>query len=145
MGRTWIVLAESSRARILEAANPSSPLTEVATLEHPEARAHETELTSDLPGSRVSAGGASHGGMAQAKSPKQEHALHFARELAGRLDHDLRDGRYHRLILAAAPKFLGHLRDELSTITSSVVALEYPKNWLHDDPKTIRAHLPDYL
>lgn len=145
MGRTWIVLAESSRARILEAASPSSPLQEVAAFEHPEGRAHESDLTSDLPGSRVASGGASRRGMTQATSPKQEQAIVFARELARRLDSDLMDGRYHRLILAAAPKFLGHLRNELSTMTSGVVAFEYAKNWLHDDPKTIREHLPAYL
>jgi len=145
MGRTWIVLAESSRARILEAVSPASPLQEVATLEHPEGRAHESDLTSDLPGSRVGSAGASRRGMAQATSPKQEQAVVFAREIARRLDSDLMDGRYHRLILAAAPKFLGHLRNELSTMTSGVVAFEYAKNWLHDDAQTIRDHLPDYL
>jgi len=145
MGRTWIVLAESSRARILEAESASGPLTEVAVLEHPESRAHDQDLISDAPGRRFATAGPKRHGMAQATSPKEEHAILFARELARRLDHDLAHRRYQRLILAAAPKFLGHLRNELSTATSGVVAWEYPKNWLQYDMQIIRSRLPDFL
>ena len=145
MARTWIVLADSSRARILEASSATSDLAEVATIEHPQSRAHERDLTTDAPGTRFATAGHGRHGGGPATSAKDEQAVLFARELAERLDRDLMDGRYHRLIVAAAPKFLGLLREELTTLTTSVMALEYPKNWVHDDARTIRERLPTFI
>jgi protein required for attachment to host cells len=145
MAVTWIVVAESSRARILEARSAKDPLTEVAALDHPEARMRELELVSDQPGSRHATRGPKRHGVSDPASMKEEHALKFARQVAERLESDRVENRYDRLILAAPPKFLGMLRGELAAGTNAVVVQEYHKNWLHEDPAKIREYLPEYL
>ena len=145
MARSWILVAESSRAHIYAAPNAKAALESVAVLEHPEARAHEQDLISDAPGRRFATGGPKRHSMGEAVSTKEEHAVRFARELATRLEKARVADRYDHLFLAAAPKFLGLLRDELTGETAAMVREQYAKNWLHEDPKVIRKHLPEYL
>ena len=145
MARSWILVAESSRARLYSAPKAKAPLTFVSEFEHPEARAHEQDLITDAPGRRFATGGPKRHGMGQAVSTKDEHALRFARELASRLETARVADRFDHLFLAAAPKFLGLLREQLTGDTKAMVQREYAKNWVHDDPKVIRSHLPEYL
>ena len=145
MAITWIVVAESSRARILQTRSTLDPLVEITFLDHPEARMHERDLISDAPGRRHATAGPSRHGMADPTSWREEHAGKFAREVAQHLETARRDGDFDRLLLAAPPKFLGLLRDELSVNTSGLLAHEFAKNWLHDDPAVIRNRLPAYL
>ena len=48
--RPGSVVADRSRARLFSVATPKGPLEELEDLVHPEARAHERDLTSDRPG-----------------------------------------------------------------------------------------------
>ncbi|MDJ0522729.1 MAG: host attachment protein [Planctomycetota bacterium] len=145
MATTWIVVAESSRARILRTDSAHEPLKEIETLDHPEARMHEQELTSDVSGRRFATAGPKRHGMSDPVRWKDEHAGRFAREVGRHLEQARTKQAFDRLILAAPPKFLGLLRDELAPGTEAVVAHEFDKNWLHDDPQAIRSHLPAYL
>lgn len=145
MTTTWIVVAESSRARILSTHSSIEPLEEVALLDHPEARMHEQELTSDGSGRRFANAGPRRHGMSDPVRWKDEHAGRFAREVGQRLEQARSAHAFDRLILAAPPKFLGLLREELAPGTEAVVTHEFDKNWVHDDAKKIREHLPAYL
>ena len=147
MARTWVLVAESSRARIFESEQAAGPIHELASLEHPEARMHERDLTSDLPGRALDSkgGGGGRHGYEQHIGPKEEHAIRFAKELADRLEDARVRDRFDRVILAAAPKFLGLIRDHLSSGTAALVTEELPKNLVQQSPDEIRKHLPDYL
>ena len=50
MEHTWIVVADSSRARILSAQNRVQPPTDIEALAHPEGRMKSQDLTTDRPG-----------------------------------------------------------------------------------------------
>jgi len=50
MKKTWILVADSSKARLFTVESASGPLIEVRDFLHPESRMHEQELTTDLPG-----------------------------------------------------------------------------------------------
>jgi len=145
MSTTWVVVAESSRARILSTESVHEPLTEIAALDRPEARMRERELTSDVPGRPYVSGGTRRHGMADPVRWHDQEAVRFAREVGGHLEAARRAGRFERLILAAPPRFLGRLREELTPATAATVVHEYDKNWLHDDCTAIREHLPEYL
>jgi len=60
MKLTWILVADSTRARIFTADTPSSPLEEIEDFSHTEGRLHDREITSDLPGKIKSAGAGGH-------------------------------------------------------------------------------------
>ena len=143
---TWVVVADSSRARIFKAETALGPLQELATLAHPEGRLHAHELTSDLPGRAFdSSGQGGRHAMEQNLDPKENEALKFARQIAGYLENGQNENQFARLVLVAAPKFLGHLRQSLSDRVVALVSQEIDKNLVQQSAEDIRRHLPGRL
>ena len=123
-GDWWVVVADSARARIFEAAELPAPLREIEDLVEPEGRMPERELQSDRPGrSFESVGGARHA-MSRLHSPRANSRLKFAQRIADRLDHALAEGRFRRLGLVAPPAMLGALRAALSPQCRAHCSLE---------------------
>ncbi len=114
---TWIVVAHRGGARLVEVSD-SDEMSVVETLEHPEAR------TNDRPSSRggrepVSDRG--HHERPPLDAVRDHDADVFAHELAARLKRGRTDHRYRELVLIAAPRFLGALRQALDGATSALV------------------------
>jgi len=145
MSNIWVVVADSSRARFFTADKPNSALAEKKSLEHPESRMHEQELTSDLPGRSFDSGGQGRHAMGSAVGPKRQEAIRFAKEVTERLESERNHGGFHKLYVVAAPAFLGFLRDNFSNPMSGKVASFLDKNLVDHDAPTIRTHLPEYL
>jgi protein required for attachment to host cells len=145
MDKTWVLVAESSRARIFTVDTPSAPLVEAETLVHTEARLHERDMTSDLPGHDSNHSGAGRHGYQDETAPKEQELINFARQVASRLEAARTGGELQRLIIIAAPAFLGTLRDQLSEQTGKLVTLEIAKNLAQQTPEDIRSHLPEHL
>ncbi|MFO1434184.1 MAG: host attachment protein [Candidatus Competibacteraceae bacterium] len=143
---TWVVVADSSRARIFKAETALGPLQELAALAHPEARLHAQDLTSDLPGrSFDSSGQGGRHAMEQNLDPKENEALKFARQIAEYLEDGQNENRFAKLVLVAAPKFLGHLRQSMSDRVAALVSQEIDKNLVQQTVEDIRRHLPERL
>lgn len=133
---TWIVAADSSRARMLQVTGQR--LDEIEDLVNPEARLHEREMHSDADprfnghGGVGKAASAPTGGPAsdrQAQTSAIEHSVQvFAREIGRYLEKARTDHRYERLCLVAPPKFLGALRGELTKEVEKLVVRELPKD-----------------
>ena len=138
---TWVVVAESSRARIFILDGLQSPLREVEDLVNPEGRAHERDLTSDRPGRTIDSTGQKRHSKQPPISPKEQRVLNFARTVAERIEHARTQGAFHRLILVAAPAFLGLLRGNLADVTRQCIAREVHKNLVRKDEQTIRKSL----
>jgi len=139
--KTWILVADSSAARLYQRASLTS-LELVVTLSHPESRAKPSEVYADGPG-RVHD---SQGTLRHAVSPRTDlhvqEAQRFAREIARRLEEDHRQKHFGSIVLMAPPAFLGALRAELSKTVTAAVAGEVAKNLLAADEPAILAHLP---
>lgn len=131
MANTWIVAADSSRARFLQVAGPER-LVEVESLLNPDARMDERELTTDAHARfRGSAGP----GSDRQETTAQEHATDlFAKRVGDYLEQARHQGRYDELVIVAPPKFLGALRGELGKEVEKLVVDELPKNlsWLNE-------------
>lgn len=145
MNQTWVVVADSSRARIFQAEGVLGPLREVATLTHPEARLHTQELTSDLPGRAFDSVGAGRHAMERIVDPKEHEALMFAHQVATRLETAYNDGQFAQLVLVAAPRFLGQVRQTLSNQVAAAITYELDKNLTQQSAEDIRRHLPERL
>ena len=145
MTKIWVVVADSSRARIMMAEKPGMGLSEIDSLEHPEGRLHEQELTSDLPGRAFDSGGQGRHMMGTSVEPKKQEAIKFAKLVADHLESGRTTGSFSKLYVIAAPAFLGQLRDHLSASLEKTVQGTIAKNLVAEDEKTIRAQLPDYL
>jgi protein required for attachment to host cells len=145
MNSTWIVVAESARARIFAVSDIGGKLREVADLSHPESRLHARELSSDLPGRAFDSHGEGRHGMEQATDLKDQEAHTFAVEIARHVDRNRLDGSFDALILVAPPKFLGRLRSELSKACKDAVIGELGKNLVEADEKTLERQLSELL
>jgi len=139
---TWVVVADSSRARLFSAASASGVLVEVEDLIHSASRLHETDLNSDRPGRSFDSAGEGRHAM---ESPQNQEAILFAREISAHLKEHHDKGEFSKLALIAAPEFLGHLRATIDQNLMKMVALEVDKNLVQHDLAEIRKSLPQHL
>ncbi|MBT8115325.1 MAG: host attachment protein [Arenicella sp.] len=145
MATIWIVSADSNRARIFEAQSASGSLQEREALVHPESRLPERSLSSDAGGRRQSrVTGGSHG-VDEAGKLHEQQAQQFARELAMTLKKGWQKRHYGHLVLVAAPRFLGLLRDALDEGVKKHVRLELAKDLTKLNATELRDHLPKRL
>ena len=131
MTTTWIIAADSSRARILQVTDREVHLSEIDDLLNPAARADDRDLTSDAHARfRGTSGPASD----REETSATEHATDlFAKRVGDYLESARTAHRYHRLHIIAAPKFLGQLRKALGKEVQKLVSEELPKDlsWLN--------------
>jgi protein required for attachment to host cells len=145
MRKAWILVADSSRARVFTAETQSSSLEELETLAHPEGRLHEQNMDSDLPGKDTGNGGAGGHAYQDQTEPKEQEAINFAKRIAKHLDEARNAKKYEQLVVVAAPAFLGELRNQFSGQVGKLVCYELSKNLTTHDTADIRKHLPEYL
>ena len=133
MATTWIIAADSSRARILQVMDRDARLAEVEDFVNPQGRAHDRDLISDgHPRFNGAPGGP---GSDREEMKATEHATElFVKRVSDYLDKARTAHRYDRLHLVAPPKFLGQLRKELGKEVEKLVTSELPKDlsWLNE-------------
>ena len=161
MPKNWIVVANHSGARIFtlapaaprlkdpqavqynEQGLPPSRLLERETLEHPEGRMKAQAIDADRPGRSFQSAGTKRHSMTRKVDPKTQQAIAFARQVAGRLENARRQGELERLILVAAPEFLGLLRENFSVDLRRIIDQEFSLDLCQMKPQEIRSHLPE--
>ncbi len=140
MSKIWVLTADASRARVFEARTPKAPLVELSDFVEPEARAKGHDVVADRPGMIV--GGKSKRHSLEDPTPVQEAAAReFARLLAERLDKARVEGRFDRLAIAAAPKFLGMLREAMPEPLRDKVDEEVDKDLVELDAGELRERI----
>lgn len=142
MEPTWIVVADSSRARILATRTRVQAPTDVATLDHPEGRMKAQEINSDRPGSIGDGNGSGRHGMEQ-PDVHHHHQEVFAKQIADYLEKGRHQGKFAELALVAPPAFLGVLRQKMNGQLGKLVTHTVQKNLLEQDNEVIRAQLFD--
>jgi protein required for attachment to host cells len=137
MATTWIVAADSSRAKVLQVADRERKLLEVEDLHNPEARLQDRELQTDAEPRFNGHGGVGKAGSARTGGPASdreaqgavEHSVRvFAKEIGRYLEQARNQHRYDELVLIAPPKFLGAVRKELGKEVEKLVVDELPKD-----------------
>jgi protein required for attachment to host cells len=141
MTKTWVVTAESSRARIFAVENRISPLRELEDIVHTEGRSPEQEMISDRPGRAFDSVGEGRHAMEKQIEPKRHEAGMFAKRIAERLDLARVKGECEQLVLIAAPEFLGVLRQNLTANTAKLVGKTIDKNLVQKTEAEIRQYL----
>lgn len=145
MTKIWILAANSGNATLFAADSPTAPLTELETFDNPEARAKQMTLTSDRPGRSFDSQGDGRHAMAVEVEPKEQEQIRFAKLIADRLERGRADNAFERLVVVAAPAFLGQLRANFGAPLSSMVSLEIDKDYTALRPDALRAQLPERL
>lgn len=145
MKSTYVLVADSTHARLFSAESPSSPLHELETMNNPEGRLHDRDITSDLPGKIKGSAGAGGHAYDDETDPKQYLAVNFARRIAKYLEEGRNSRHFEQLLVVSAPAFLGELRSQFSSQLSKLVCFELAKNLTTHSNEEIRRHLPQYL
>lgn len=123
-GVTWILVADRSRAKLLHRLPDGQvPYPTLHCWSHGPGRARVSERKSDQPG-RV----AHPAGYYSALEPHEDldhvEARRFAAELTSYLEGCRLENRFDELIVVAAPKFLGTLRESWSPALGRMVVRE---------------------
>jgi len=131
--RTWALVADGVRARILRALEggmpPPDPPTELVSRSRSQ---HLRDVMSDKPGRTwASDHGGRRSGLECGTDPIRRDMRDFARDLMDRLDSHRRAGDFDRLAIFAAPAMLGLLREEMPRGIRATVFLERSKNLVH--------------
>ncbi len=143
MNETWVVVADSSKARFFLA--DGSGLVEKDVFEHPEGRMHEQELTSDLPGKAFDSGGQGRHAMGSSVEPKKHEMIKFVKSIVDHLELARAKASLAKLYLIAPSAFLGELRAQLTSPLKKIVQGEIDKNLVALKAGEIRLKLPDIL
>ncbi|MGO9483667.1 MAG: host attachment protein [Rhodomicrobium sp.] len=142
--RTYILIADGARARLLLSEGRLKPLAEVPGSELSQDIKPDHEISAERPG-RV------HESANVARHAIERDDLHrrekerFAQALAVSLDRRLANGEYDRLVIAAAPETLGVIRSALSEKVKALIFAEVAKDLTKLPNPQIRLHLGDEL
>ena len=140
-----VVVADSSKARILVTESGRGALTDDRDFVHPESRLKEQDLVSDGTGNEIDSGGYGKHSMGHENAAHRKHAEAFADELCVEIDKLRRNSDLHKIYLVASPKFLGLLRSSLSKQCTELLAGEINKDLVNHSIEDIRSHLPKIL
>lgn len=136
---TWILIADGGKARVLTSEGRGSKLAEYTKMRLSADDLPEAHVETERPGRvQESAGPARH-----AIEPRMPHKRQieqdFARHVAKQLEHEL--SNFDRLVIVAAPKTLGDLRDFISAAVEKKVEATVSK----DLTNTPDSEIPDLL
>lgn len=135
----WVVVADAAKARFFQQDTVNGTLTEALDLAHPEARLPETALASDGPGMQATAGGHGTHGMQEKNSPREVEDKRFAKLVMDTVRDALNKGTISSFYVAAPPRFLGRLREEMDSRLSKALKGDLGKNLSLASPEAIQA------
>jgi protein required for attachment to host cells len=143
--RTWILIADGARARIVLNEGPGKGVVAVdGGLFEQDARATR-EIMSDRPGRTFDSAGAGRHAMELPTDPAREEKRHFAERLAEHLDGAVARNAFDRLIVVAAPSALGDLRAAVSDRVRGRILAELDKDLTKVPNDKLASHLGDVI
>ena len=141
--RTWILIADGARARILENNGPEHGLIAVEGMEFTSDHAATHDLVTDKAGRSFSSQGPGRSAIEARTDPHRDLKTKFAHHLAGILASELELGRYFRLVLVASPVTLGDLRRAISDKVRGTIVGEIAHDLTKTPNSEIAGHLKD--
>ena len=143
--RTWIVIADGARARVLVNKGVGKGVAPVEgavfEVEHPPSG----ELTTDRPGRSFDSVGGGRHAMEPSSDPRRRAKKAFLRELAAFLHKQAEAKAYDRLVILAPPQALGDLRGEISDQVQALVIAEEARDLAPVPNDEIPKHLEGVL
>ena len=139
MSRTWILVANRVRARLLEFDDRDRSVSELNDFLNPAGRAPSGSRGENRPPRTMDRMGPGRHAIEPQTEPATKHAERFARELASRLEDGRVHHRYENLVLVATPRFLGHLRQCMGPALRESVHREIRRDMTRSAAKSIQA------
>ncbi len=143
--KTWILLADGARARIVSNAGPGKGIEEVSGMEFSGDKQRTGEVMADRPGRSFDSAGSHRHAMEPPSDPHREMKRDFASDLVQALEDQLAKRAFDRLVLIAAPATLGDLRNAMPKALQDVIYAEVPKDLVKLPNTDLGSHLADIL
>lgn len=138
---TWILIADGTRARVVEHLGPGKGLTTVKGLDWSIPPLQTQDINADRPGRSFSSVGPGRSAMEPKTDPADHREAEFVRSVAHVMEEKAKSGAYDRLIIAAAPLALGNLRKLLSDHVKKTVVAELDKDLTNVPTPQLDKHL----
>ena len=143
--RTWVLIADGGRARILAQERPGQKLAPVEGMAFTHDLPKSSDLVSDRqPRSFESVGKARHP-IDTGLDPHRKEKEKFAHELASMLEAQAERKAFASLVIVAPAKALGEIRAALPAHVRSMVKKEIPKDLTKTPDVEIARHLEDAI
>jgi protein required for attachment to host cells len=144
--RTWILIADAGRARVLENLGPGKGTTPVDALASEALLPSTTHaIVADRQSRSMESANPARHAIESRTDPREQLKRGYLELLADNLDKNLRAGRYDRLIVVAPPSALGVLRSAFSELVKAVVADELAKDLTKTPDHELGPHLADVI
>jgi protein required for attachment to host cells len=141
---SWVIVADESAATVYARKSRNGPLSEQFQLSNEAGRKKTADLISDRGGRSFDSHGQGRHTMTKEQSgPKKRAAVAFAKDLAGRINNAVRKGTCDEIVLIAAPRFLGILRDALDKAGNIVPAVTIDKEMVGRNAADIEKLIDD--
>jgi protein required for attachment to host cells len=142
MPTTWILAADSARARLFALDGERATLRELEDFVHSAGRQKGRELSADAKARNFVRGRHDRAAASEPHTlPEDVEEQRFARELADRLERGRTANAYDRLCLVAPPRFLGRLREALSKEAHKRVSQSVAKDLVALDAATVYRYI----
>ena len=126
---TWIVIADGDQAKIFEHDGPGKGMHALKDLMAEQAHLKASDIMADKPGRASNPSGpGSRAAVDYKTDPVDARERRFVERLAAMLDEKHGEGRFQRLVIAAAPTALGDLRPALTEAVKGTIIAELPKD-----------------
>jgi protein required for attachment to host cells len=145
MASTWIVIADGARARVVEQDRQSRHFKPAFEQEFFGQTAQSKEIASDRPGRSFDSAGEGRHAMEPSTDPQRHAKYAFAGDLAKHLQKAAGENRFERLVLIAAPKTLGDLRQLLPDVVRKKIVAEIDKDLTKVPTRDLADHLDPAL
>lgn len=141
--RTWILIADGAKARILERLAPQGALLPVSDrcFSESEARQPTRDIGADRPGRVHESADTARHAMAPRVDWHQFAKEQFAKSVADALEDAAKRKKYEALIIVAPPQTLGDLRGALGQHAKALLDQEVGKDLTNLPDHEIAAHL----
>jgi protein required for attachment to host cells len=143
--RTWIVIADGARARIVKNNGAGRGVEADSKLVFRSEHRKLQEIMADRPGRAFDSVGKGRHAMAFGADAVREDERHFLQSLAQRLEKEALADAYDRLVLVAPPRALGDLRPFLSKLVKNRIHEEIAKDLTHLPNDRLADHLSDTI
>ena len=143
--KTWIMIADGARARILENEGPGRGLKEVPNMTFAGDHSATHNIVDDRQGRSYKSNSPARSAVEPRSDPHRALKSSFAHHLADVLAEELAKKSYDRLVIVAAPVTLGDLRSAISDHVRAKVVGEIASDLTKTPNIEIGSHLKDVL
>jgi len=140
-----IVVADGAAAHFYELPGPGKPLRPAGIDSMTQPNQPSRALTSDRPGRSFESASTTRHAVAPKSDPHDLEELRFSRAVAETIEQALAKSPHSRLVLVAAPTFLGQLRQALGSGLADRIHAELPRDLVRTPMNELPKHLASVL